>query len=91
MKVVLIEPRSSAANIYSKIPMPLLGPVYLGTILRSQGHEVQIYKEDIYTPDYASIKADVVGISILTSTAKRGYEIAGKFPKEKVIMGGVHA
>ena len=91
MKVVLIEPRSTTANVFSKIPMPLLGPVYLGTILKNQGHDVRIYKEDIRTPDYASIKADIVGISILTSTANRGYEIAGKFPKEKVIIGGVHA
>lgn len=91
MKVIFIEPRSSAANVYSKISMPLLGPLYLGAILKGHGHDVQIYKEDIYTPDYASIKADIVGISILTSTAKRGYEIARKFPKEKVIMGGVHA
>ncbi len=91
MKVVLIEPRSTIANVYSKIPMPLLGPVYLGTILKNQGHDVQIYKEDVYTPDYASIKADIIGISILTSTANRGYEIARKFPREKVIMGGVHA
>jgi radical SAM superfamily enzyme YgiQ (UPF0313 family) len=71
--------------------MPLLGPVYLGTILKNQGHDVQIYKEDVYTPDYAGIKADIIGISILTSTATRGYEIARKFPKEKVIIGGVHA
>jgi len=91
MKVILIEPRSSAANVYSKIPMPLLGPVYLGTILKNQGHDVRIYKEDIYAPDYANIKADLVGISILTSTAKRGYEIARKLPREKVIIGGVHA
>lgn len=91
MKVVLIEPRSTTANVYSKIPMPLLGPVYLGTILKNQGHQVQIYKEDVYTPDYASIEADIIGISILTSTANRGYEIARKFPKEKVIIGGVHA
>lgn len=91
MKVVLIEPRSTTANVYSKIPMPLLGPLYLGTILKNQGHDVQIYKEDIYTPDYATIKADIIGISILTSTANRGYEIARKFPKEKVIIGGVHA
>jgi radical SAM superfamily enzyme YgiQ (UPF0313 family) len=91
MKVVFVEPRSTTANVYSKVPMPLLGPVYLGTILKNQGHDVQIYKEDVYTPDYASIKADIIGISILTSTAKRGYEIAGKFPKEKVIIGGVHA
>ncbi|MFH0876693.1 MAG: radical SAM protein [Candidatus Omnitrophota bacterium] len=91
MKVVLIEPRASTASVYSKISMPLLGPLYLGTILRNRGHEVRIYKEDILMPDYASLEADVIGISILTSTAKRGYAIAKKFPKEKVVIGGVHA
>src|SRR3989338_2346824 len=91
MKIVLIEPRSSEANVYSKIPMPLLGPVYLGTILKNAGHEVEIYNEDILEPDYSRLEADLIGISILTSTAKRGYEIAKKFPKEKVIIGGVHA
>ncbi len=91
MKIVLIEPRSSEANVYSKISMPLLGPVYLGTILKNRGHEVEIYNEDILAPDYQHLGADVVGISILTSTAQRGYEIAKKFPKNKVIIGGVHA
>lgn len=91
MKIVFIEPASTEANVYSKIGMPLLGPVYLGTILRDRGHNVEIYKEDICKPDYSKLDADLVGISILTSTAKRGYEIAGKFPKEKVIIGGVHA
>lgn len=91
MKIVLIEPRSSEANVYSRLPMPLLGPIYLGTILRDRGHQVEIYKEDILTPDYAKIDADIIGISILTSTASRGYEIARQFPKEKVIIGGIHA
>lgn len=91
MKIVLIEPRACEANVYSKLHMPLLGPVYLGTILKNRGHEVEIYNEEIYAPDYGSLKADLIGISILTPTAKRGYEIAKKFPKEKVIMGGVHA
>lgn len=91
MKIVLIEPRACEANVYSKLSMPLLGPVYLGTILKNRGHEVELYNEDIHTPDYASLKADLIGISILTPTAKRGYEIAKRFPKEKVIMGGVHA
>lgn len=91
MKIALIEPRASKANVYSKLGMPLLGPVYLGTILKERGHEVVIYHEDIYQPDYSRLDVDLVGISILTSTAKRGYEIAGKFPKEKVILGGVHA
>ncbi len=71
--------------------MPLLGPVYLGTILKNRGHDVRIFIEDIQRPDYDNLDADVVGISILTSTAKRGYLIATKFPKEKVIIGGVHA
>ncbi len=91
MKIVLIEPAAAEANVYSKLHMPLLGPVYLGTILKNKGHEVEIYNEDIYKPDYSKLKADVVGISVLTSTAKRGYEIAKRFPKDKVIMGGVHA
>jgi len=91
MRIVFIEPRASEANVYSKTSMPLLGPVYLGTILKKRRHEVAIYNEDIHAPDYSKLKADLIGISILTSTAKRGYEIARKFPKEKVIMGGVHA
>lgn len=91
MKIVLIEPRALEATVYSRLSMPLLGPVYLGTILKERGHEVEIYNEDIQAPDYARLKADLVGISILTSTAKRGYEIAARFPKEKVILGGVHA
>ena len=91
MKIALIEPAASEANVYSKLHMPLLGPLYLGAILKNKGHEVEIYHEEIYTPDYSKLEVDLVGISILTSTAKRGYEIAGKFPKEKVIIGGVHA
>lgn len=91
MKVVFIEPASQEANVYSKLQMPLLGPLYLGAILKNQGHQVEVYNEDIYRPDYSKLEADIIGISILTSTARRGYEIAKKFPKEKVIMGGVHA
>jgi radical SAM superfamily enzyme YgiQ (UPF0313 family) len=91
MKIVLIEPAPTQANVYSKLHMPLLGPLYLGTILKNRGHDVQIYNENIYTPDYSRLDADLIGISILTATAKRGYEIARKFLREKVIIGGVHA
>jgi radical SAM superfamily enzyme YgiQ (UPF0313 family) len=91
MKIAFIEPASSEANVYSKLHMPLLGPIYLGTILRNLGHTVEVYNEDIFKPDYSALDADIVGISILTSTAKRGYAIARKFPREKVVIGGVHA
>ena len=77
MKIVLIEPASTEANVYSKLRMPLLGPVYLGSILKNRGHEVRIFIEDILRPDYSKLDADVIGISILTSTAKRGYRLVG--------------
>lgn len=91
MKIVFIEPATSRSNVYSKLHMPLLGPVYLGTILKERGHQVEIFNEDIHRPDYSRLDADLVGISILTSTARRGYEIARHFPRGKVIIGGVHA
>ena len=91
MKIVFIEPRAVKANVYSRLLMPLLGPIYLGTILKNRGHQIEIYNEDIYTPDYSRLNADIIGISILTSTTQRGYRIARKFPREKVIIGGVHA
>lgn len=91
MKIVFIEPAQTEANVYSKLHMPLLGPVYLGTILKDRGHEVRLYNESIFPLDYSGLKADLIGISILTSTARRGYEIARRFPKDKVIIGGVHA
>ncbi len=91
MKIAFIEPRTTSANVYSKISIPLLGPLYLGTILKKRGHSVHVYKENIFTPDYSKLDSDLIGISLLTSTAKRGYEIAGKFPRERVILGGPHA
>ncbi|MCK9615420.1 MAG: B12-binding domain-containing radical SAM protein [Candidatus Omnitrophica bacterium] len=91
MKIAFIEPSPVESNVYSKLHMPLLGPLYLGAILKQRGHQVSIFNENIYRPDYSKLDADLIGISILTSTSKRGYEIAKKFPKEKVIIGGVHA
>lgn len=66
MKIVLIEPRSSEANAYSMVPMPLLGPVYLGTLLKNKGHEAEIYNEDVEAPDHFKLDPDLIGISILT-------------------------
>lgn len=91
MKITFIEPRTTSANVYSKISIPLLGPLYLGAILKKRGHSVRVYKENIFTPNYSKLDSDLIGISVLTSTAKRGYEIAKKFPKERVILGGPHA
>ena len=98
MKVTLIEPKTPFINIYSAFikQLPLLGPIYLGTILKDAGHDVVINNENIKDIDWDRIKdSDVVGISIMTSTAPRGYEISRKVrelnPKARVLIGGSHA
>jgi len=98
MKVSFVEPKAPFYNFYTAIinRLPLLGPVYLGTILRNEGHDVTIYNENFNKLDYSKIKeSDILGISIMTSTTPRGYEIAQAFrslnPKGKVIIGGSHA
>jgi anaerobic magnesium-protoporphyrin IX monomethyl ester cyclase len=98
MKVTLIEPRTPFINIYSAFikQLPLLGPIYLGTILNNAGHDVVIFNENMKDIDYDRIKdSDVVGISIMTSTAPRGYEISQQIrelnPRARVLIGGSHA
>ncbi|MCK4963467.1 MAG: B12-binding domain-containing radical SAM protein [Dehalococcoidia bacterium] len=98
MKISIIEPKTPFFNFYSAILkyLPLLGPIYIGTMLKNKGHDVTIYNENIKEIDYSRIKdSDVLGISMITSTAPRGYEIAEKFrqlnPRGRVIIGGSHA
>lgn len=98
MKISIVEPKSPFYNVYTAFikHLPLLGPLYLGTILKNDGHEVTIYNENLREIDYSKIKdSDVLGISIMTCTAPRGYEIAKNFrllnPKARIIIGGVHA
>ena len=98
MKISIIEPKTPFYNFYSALikDLPLLGPIYLGTILKNDGHDVTVYNENIKELDYSQIKdSDVLGISMITSTAPRGYEIAERFrqlnPNGRVLIGGSHA
>ena len=98
MNITLVEPKAPFYNFYSAFTkhLPLMGPLYLGTILKEQGHDVSILNENFAKLDYSAIKnADVLGISLLTTTAPRGYEIAQNYraanPKGRVIIGGPHA
>ena len=98
MKITLVEPRSHNSNFFGIVQkhLPLTGPLYLGTILKHQGHDVTIYNENSRKLDYNDIKdSDVLGISTLSTTAPRGYEIAEHFrylnPRGRVIIGGPHA
>ena len=92
-KIVFIEPKPPGFHVYSKWGMPRLGTLILGSILKNAGYEVKVFVEDIKGINFEEVfTADLVGISTITSTAPRAYEIARHVSREgiPVIMGGPH-
>jgi len=103
-RVRFIEPASRANTAFHHYvrQWPLMGPVYLGTVLAQRGHDVRVYNENIsgsllereeLFEDLCA--ADFVGISIMTATANRGYRLAdalrARQPRPQIVFGGVHA
>ncbi len=70
---------------------PLAGLLAVAACIPRDQYEVVLTDENIETIDF-DIKADLVGISAMTSYVNRGYEIAGLFRAKgvPVVMGGVH-
>ncbi|MGQ9589987.1 MAG: B12-binding domain-containing radical SAM protein [Planctomycetota bacterium] len=96
-KVLLVEPAAVNANVFSAFSgLPLLGPVYLGTILEQAGFDVRVVNEDLLGRrlGFSDLDADFLLLTCLTPTVERGYELAGLFkrrnPEGKVYMGGPH-
>jgi radical SAM superfamily enzyme YgiQ (UPF0313 family) len=92
-KIVLVEPKSTHLHVYSRVAIPRLGVVLLGTILRNLGYDVQVFIEDIAPIDmHEVLGADVVGISTITSTAPPSYALAEKVRAAgiPVVLGGTH-
>jgi radical SAM superfamily enzyme YgiQ (UPF0313 family) len=92
-KIVLIEPKAPNLHIFSQFPLPRLGTILLGTIMKKRGWDVEIFVEEMRKIDYEIIKAaDLVGISTITPTAPRAYAIADRIREMgiPVIMGGPH-
>jgi len=100
--VAFVEPRGSF-NAYGYFRLPLMGTLVLGTILKEAGHEVSILRDSVVSVydrgkeklHEKLMRADVVAISVMTSTAQRAYQIADAIrnaaPSIKIIMGGPHA
>ena len=92
-KIVFIEPMAPNLHIFSAFPLPRLGVLILGTIMKKRGWEVEVYVEQMRKVDFADVaSADLVGISTITSTAPRAYALADKVRSlgVPVIMGGPH-
>ncbi|MFQ5807067.1 MAG: B12-binding domain-containing radical SAM protein [Phycisphaerae bacterium] len=102
--VRLIEPRTRPGRPFNAWinRWPLLGPIILASILEERGYDVAVYNENISGSLLENgealeeiCSADVVGISIMTPTASRGYAIADhvrqRRPAPRIVFGGVHA
>ena len=99
--VAFVEPRGTF-NAYGYWRFPLMGPLCLGTILKEEGHEVLILRDNVrsvYDKEAGLLhekltRADVVAMSLMTCTANRAYQIADAVrevtPGTKIIMGGPH-
>src|SRR5690348_935339 len=70
---------------------PLAGLLAVAAVIPRDQYEVVLTDENIETIDF-DLKADLVGISAMTSYVNRGYEIADRFRAKgvPVAMGGVH-
>ena len=103
-KIRFIEPCSRPGRPFNAWirRWPLLGPITLATILHQRGYDVEVYNENISGPLRENVagfddicSADVVGISIMTPTAVRGYELADEIRRHtrrpRVVFGGSHA
>jgi radical SAM superfamily enzyme YgiQ (UPF0313 family) len=91
MKLLLISPRSSdkKSPVGFKVPQVALQII---AALTPENVEVSMVDEHISDIDFSK-NYDLVGISIMTATAKRGYHLARMFKEKgsKVVFGGIHA
>jgi len=92
-KLVFVEPKSTHLHIYSRVCIPRLGSVLLGTIMRAKGYDVRVFIEDIQAIDMNEVlSADLVAVSAITSTAPQSYKLADVARRAGaiVVMGGTH-
>ena len=91
MKLQLIVPATTAQRHGWRLSLcPPLAPAMLAA-LTPPGLDVSITDENVSLIDFNS-KPDLVGITVLTSTANRAYEIADIFRSlgTRVVLGGIH-
>ena len=91
MKILIIEPYHLDRQYDITSQLPGLGAVTVATLLHQAGHEVEVVSEYVSRLDEKGLDdADLVGISITTFNAGRGFEIAGR-TNRPVVFGGMHA
>lgn len=107
MKVLLLMPPTDLKKSYGELrsfsnPRPSIGIAYISAILKENGYDVKVV--DAYVNGYNIVELmniigeyvpDIVGISVLSTSAETVYEISRnirvKYPKAKIVMGNLHA
>lgn len=100
MKVLFAVPRSfNPKQMYREYP---LGVGFLGTILKQQGHEIQIFDQNAEGASdsalfnrLAEFQPAVVGFSVITPNypvaRHQIRRIKAEYPEVRLIAGGIHA
>ena len=98
MKILLVLPydntyKVGAAFIPSLTYQPLTLSILAALVPEDIGADITLIDEGVQRFDYNKQHYDIVGISIVTSSSKRGYELADLFSKKGsyVLLGGHHA
>ncbi len=91
MNILLVSPRSSEKKPPIGFRIPQLALQILSALVPKED-SLEVIDEQLDEVDFNK-EYDLVGISIMTATAKRGYYIARRFREKgsKVVFGGIHA
>ena len=98
LRIALISPKGPLyrrrKGIFKKSLryMPLTFPTLAALIPDDLQVELKCYDEGIEEINVDSIEADLIGMTVITGTAMRAYELAAEFKKrgKTVILGGPH-
>ena len=91
LRIKIIEPCYRDKRYGLRGLTPSAGPVVIASLLKKNGHDVEVISEYVTEFDLDDVEnADLIGISITTYNATRGYDIAGQIDKP-IVFGGFHA
>ena len=90
MKLELIVPATETSRVWQKAVFPPLGLAAVAALTPPE-IEASLTDENVAVIDFQK-EVDLVGVTALTATAQRAYEITDKFRARgvKVVLGGAH-
>src|SRR5271157_304143 len=90
MKLLLVSPSHKGRKVIKAIRMPQLG-LHILASLTPNDVDITVVDEEINEIDL-TLYFDLVGISCMTATANRSYQLSDMFRQRgsKVVLGGIH-